>query len=71
MAVLSLAKTEDRWRDKNSLAEYFDCSPRWIIARYEEGMPCAMIAGRLKFKVSVVEPWLEEHGHIEKRNEAA
>jgi hypothetical protein len=69
--VIPIRKLEECWLDKRHLAEYLDCSPRWVIARYEEGMPCKMIAGRLKFKVSEAEPWLEEHGHIEERNRVA
>jgi hypothetical protein len=59
------------WLDKHGIAKHFDCSVRWILLREEEGMPCAMIAGRLKFKVSIVEPWLEDRGFIERRGEAA
>jgi hypothetical protein len=36
----------------------------------EEGLPHTHIAGRAKFHVSEVEPWLEAHGHIERRGEA-
>ncbi len=59
------------WRDKPYLAAYFVCSVRWIEARMEEGMPHTHIAGRAKFRVSEVEPWLAAHGHIERRGEAA
>ena len=37
----------------------------------EEGLPHAHIAGRAKFQVSCVEPWLEQHGHLERRGDAA
>jgi hypothetical protein len=73
--------TLERWLDKHGISEHFACSERWILSRLEESkdkagnpvppMPCSMIAGKLKFKVSLVEPWLEEHGFIERRNEAA
>ncbi len=31
-----------------------------------EGMPHVKIAGRIKFKASEIEPWLEEKGHMER-----
>lgn len=61
----------ERWLDKAGIAEQFACSIRWIECRMEDGMPHAHIAGRAKFRVSEVEPWLQEHGHIERRGEAA
>jgi hypothetical protein len=57
--------------DKKGIAGHFQCSIRWIERRMEEGMPHTHIAGRAKFRVSEVEPWLEAHGHIEHRGEAA
>jgi hypothetical protein len=32
-----------------------------------EGMPHTYIAGRVKFKIAEVEPWLDRHGFIERR----
>lgn len=61
----------DRWRDKHGLAEHLCCGVRWIEGRMAEGMPHAEIAGRVKFKVAEAEPWLYEHGFIERRGEAA
>jgi hypothetical protein len=69
--VVFISKFEDCWLDKNHLAEYFDCSPRWVVAKYEEGMPASEIAGKLKFKVSEVEPWLEERGEIKRKTKGA
>ena len=54
------------WLAKAQLAEYLACSERWIECRMAEGMPHATIAGRIKFKVSEVEAWLEENGHMER-----
>jgi hypothetical protein len=61
----------ERWRDKHGLAEHFSCGIRWIEERMAEGMPYSYIAGRAKFKISRVEPWLERHGFIEDRGGAA
>jgi hypothetical protein len=52
------------WKDKRELADHLGCSPRWISYRAAEGMPHSIIAGRVKYKVSLVEPWLEARGLI-------
>ncbi|MGH2955298.1 MAG: hypothetical protein ACRD2Z_10150 [Thermoanaerobaculia bacterium] len=54
------------WLDKQGLAEHLACGVRWIEDRIAEGMPCALIAGRRKFRISEVEPWLERAGHIKR-----
>lgn len=59
------------WLDKRALADHLDCSVRWIASRMAEGMPRAVIAGRVKFRASEVEPWLESHGHLKREGEAA
>jgi hypothetical protein len=60
-----LSSEPECWRDKHGIAEHFSCGIRWIEARMAEGMPHTFIAGRAKFKVSEVEPWLDRHGYIE------
>lgn len=55
------------WLSKTALAKHLSCSVRWVEQRMEEGMPHAHIAGRAKFRVSEVEPWLEQHGHLSRR----
>lgn len=57
------------WFDKRDIARHLACSVRWIERRMEDGLPHRHIAGRAKFRVSEVEPWLEAHGHIEQRGE--
>jgi hypothetical protein len=59
------------WLDKRGIAGHLACSVRWIERRMEDGLPHRHIAGRAKFRVSEVEPWLEDHGHIEQRGEVA
>jgi hypothetical protein len=54
------------WLAKAQLAEYLACSERWIEVRMTEGMPHARIAGRIKFRASDVERWLEENGYMER-----
>lgn len=62
--------TLEPWLDKKGLAAHLGCGVRWIETRMAEGLPHAMIAGRVKFRPSEVEPWLEQHGHIERRGAA-
>jgi hypothetical protein len=40
---------------------------RWLRYRLKEGMPHYLIAGKIRFRVSEVVPWLERHGYIERR----
>ena len=56
--------TLERWLDKRGLAEHLSCSVRSIQTGLAEGMPHAVIFGRVKFQVSEVEPWLEAHGYL-------
>lgn len=55
------------WLDKRGLAEHLRCSVRSIEQAMTDGMPYSLIFGRAKFRVSEVEPWLEAHGHLERR----
>ena len=59
------------WVHKHALAHHLGCSVRWIEYRLEEGMPHALIAGRVKFRASVVERWLADRGYLEQRGDAA
>jgi hypothetical protein len=52
------------WLDRKALAEHLGCSVRSVELRMAEGMPCWRVMGRVKFRASEVEPWLEEHGYI-------
>jgi hypothetical protein len=54
------------WLAKAQLGQHLACSERWIEIKMAEGMPHAKIAGRIKFKASEVEAWLEENGHMER-----
>jgi hypothetical protein len=54
------------WLDKRGLADHLACSVRSIETALAGGLPHAVIFGRPKFKVSIVEPWLERHGYIER-----
>lgn len=58
------------WLDKRGLSAHLGCGVRWIEGRQAEGMPHAVIAGRIKFRVSEVEPWLEARGFLERRGAA-
>jgi hypothetical protein len=52
------------WLDRKALAEHLGCSVRSVELRMAEGMPCWRVMGRVKFRISEVEPWLEERGYI-------
>jgi len=55
------------WLDKRGLAQHLACSTRTIEIAVTEGMPHAVIFGRLKFRADEVETWLEQTGHLERR----
>lgn len=61
----------ERWLGKRDMADHLGCGVRWLELRMADGMPHALIAGRVKMRVSEVTPWLEEHGHLERRGDAA
>ncbi|MGZ6637860.1 MAG: HNH endonuclease [Solirubrobacteraceae bacterium] len=53
----------ERWLDKRGLAEHLACSVRSIETAITEGMPHAILIGRVKFQVSEVESWLRRTGN--------
>lgn len=68
---MSVTQLEPAYYDKRGIAHQFSCSERWIELRMDEGLPHFLIAGRTKFRFDECERWLTEHGHIERRGEAA
>ena len=56
----------ESWLDRQALADHLGCSVRSVELRMAEGMPAWKVMGRIKFRVSEVEPWLEENGHMER-----
>ena len=61
----------ERWLDKRGLAAHLACSVRSIEYALAEGLPHAVIFGRVKFRASEVEAWLEETGRLTRRGELA
>ncbi len=57
------------WLDKRAAAQFWACSTRSIELAITEGMPHAIIFGRVKVRPSEAEPWLVEHGYLELRGE--
>jgi hypothetical protein len=55
--------TLEPWLDKKDLAEHYACSVRSVETALSEGLPHAIIFGRLKFQVSQTDPWLRERGY--------
>ena len=63
------ATITEPWLDKRGLAQHLSCSVRSVETALAQGIPHAVIFGRPKFRVSEIEPWLEEHGYL-RRNTA-
>jgi hypothetical protein len=59
------------WLDKKQLAQHLSCSVRSIEFAVVDGMPHAVIFGRVKFHASEAEAWLERHGQLERRGDPA
>ncbi len=59
----------ESWVDKAGLAHHLSCSTRWVEIQMARGMPHAVIAGRAKFRVSEVTPWLLSSGELELRGQ--
>jgi hypothetical protein len=59
------------WLDKRGLAEHLSCSVRSIEAAAAQGMPHAIIFGRVKFRVDEVEAWLEQTGRLKRAGDRA
>lgn len=57
------------WLDKKAAAEFWACSQRSLDYAVKEGMPHAIVFGKVKFRVSEAEPWLEEHGRLLRRGD--
>jgi hypothetical protein len=58
------------WLDKRGLAEHLACSVRSIENAVAQGMPHAVIFGRVKFQIPEVEAWLADAGYLERRGTA-
>jgi transposase len=51
--------------DKREIAEHYGCSVRTVNEWLRRGAPSAMIAGRRKFRLGKLDPWLRRAGVIE------
>jgi excisionase family DNA binding protein len=47
------------WLSKRQLAQHLGFSGRWVELRVKAGMPHKRFGGRLRFRASEVEAWLE------------
>lgn len=54
----------EQWLDKRALADHYSSSVRSIETALAEGLPHAVIFGRVKFQVSQTDPWLRERGYL-------
>jgi hypothetical protein len=57
----------EAWLDKKAAAKHWACSTRSLDYAIREGMPHAVVFGRVKFLVSESQPWLEANGYLERR----
>jgi hypothetical protein len=62
--IVELLRGSEPWLDKRGLAGHLACSVRSVETALAQGAPHAVIFGRVKFRVSEVEPWLEERGYL-------
>jgi hypothetical protein len=67
--VTNVAQLEP-WLTKKQLAERLGCGIRFLGYRMTEGLPHP-IAGRMKFRQSEAEAWLEAHGHPEHKGDGS
>lgn len=63
--LIHLNTRTEPWISKNVLASYLSCSKRWVEQRTSEGMPSRLLAGKRAYRVSEVEDWLRETGHLQ------
>jgi hypothetical protein len=52
------------WLDRRKLADHLSVSERTVDYWRDAGLPEWVLGGRAKFRLSEVEPWLVEHGHL-------
>jgi hypothetical protein len=57
------------WLSKQDLARHFACSVRSVEFAVADGMPHAIVFGRVKFRASEAEIWLEKNGRLERRGD--
>jgi hypothetical protein len=51
--------------DKRAIAEHYSCGVRTVEEWLRQGAPSALIAGRRKFRLSVLDPWLRRASLID------
>lgn len=59
LAEPTTAAWPEPWLSKRDLAAYLGFSVRWVEYRLAEGMPHKFIGGRVRFRRSDVEAWLD------------
>lgn len=58
LAELTTGAWPEPWLSKRDLATYLGFSTRWVEYRIAEGMPHRRIGGRVRFRLTEVESWL-------------
>lgn len=67
-ATVGKGEVSEPWMTKADAAKFWGCSERSLEIAVKEGLPHAIVFGRPKFRPSECEPWMETHGHLERRN---
>lgn len=60
------AQGVEAWLSKQQIAQHLGFSTRWVEYRVTEGMPCMVMGGVLRFRVTEVHAWLQ--GRAEPRS---
>jgi hypothetical protein len=68
---VSVTQISEEWMNKREIASFFTISVRTIERCMAQEMPHSHIFGKAAFKPTQVEPWLEQHGYLERKGEAA
>jgi hypothetical protein len=68
-SLIEASAALEPWLGKKDLAKHYSCSVRSIETALAEGMPHAVIFGRVKFQVSCADAWLRERGHLREADE--
>jgi predicted DNA-binding transcriptional regulator AlpA len=60
MDTVATVPQREPYLTKAQVADHYGFSPRWVELRVGDGMPCYRFGGRVRFRLSEVESWLQE-----------
>jgi hypothetical protein len=62
--VVYLRPRHEPWVSKRQLAGILGKSTRYIELRMVDGLPSRLLGGQRQYRLSDVESWLRENGHL-------